>query len=148
MQSTARNFFTLAVLYAICGMILGLYMAISQNHAQMPVHAHTMVAGWLMSGFFAFFYYLFPAANRSRLAPVHFWLTAASGILLLVSLFFVLQGNPSVEPVTALASIGFFLGILLFAWIALPVVWNVHSGRVLGESANFVQGPQGSLTDR
>jgi hypothetical protein len=122
MTGAARNFLTLAIIYAICGMILGLVMGISQDHSQMPTHAHTMVAGWLMSGFFAFFYHLFPDINRSRLAMVHFWLTAASGIVMLVSLFLMFSGNPSVEPVTALASTAFFLCILLFAWIALPVL--------------------------
>ncbi|MET0545024.1 MAG: hypothetical protein ABWZ40_01820 [Caulobacterales bacterium] len=97
-------------------------MAISQDHSQMPVHAHTMVLGWVMSAIFAFFYHLFPAIGASRLAAVHFWLTAVSGITLLVSLFFVLNGNPAVEPITATASICFFLGILLFAWIASPVL--------------------------
>ena len=122
MKGVARNFFTLAIIYAICGMVLGLSMSISQDHSQMPVHAHTMVAGFLMSAVFAFFYHLFPAAAASRLAPVHFWLTAVSGIALLVSLYFMLDGNPAIEPVTAISSSLFFLGMLLFAWIALPIV--------------------------
>lgn len=122
MQGVARNFFILAIIYAICGMMLGLSMAISHDHTQMPVHAHAMVAGWLMSAVFAFFYHLFPVANASRLAPVHFWLTAVSGIALVVSLFFLLAGNTGVEPVTAISSIGFFIGIVLFAWIALPAI--------------------------
>jgi uncharacterized membrane protein len=122
MQGVARNFFVLALVYAICGMLLGLAMAISQDHTQMPVHAHTLVAGFLMSSVFAFFYHLFPAARASRLAPVHFWLTTVSGICLLVSLSFVLAGNSNVEPVTAISSVVFFLAMLLFAWIALPVV--------------------------
>lgn len=122
MQGVARNFFVLALVYAICGMMLGLAMAISHDHTQMPVHAHTLVAGFLTSAIFAFFYHLFPAARTSRLASVHFWLTAVSGIILLLSLYFVLAGNPAIEPVTAISSLGFFAAMLLFAWIALPVV--------------------------
>jgi len=122
MTGAARNFLGLAIIYAVCGMLLGLVMGLSQDHSQMPTHAHTMVAGWLMSGFVAFFYHLFPEINRSRLAMVHFWLTAASGIVMLISLFFVFGGNPAAESITGVASIVFFLGILLFAWIALPVL--------------------------
>lgn len=122
MTGAARGFFILAIVYAIAGMLLGLAMAISHDHAQMPTHAHAMVLGWLMSGFFAFFYHLFPDIGRSRLAQVHFWLTGASGIVLLVSLYFLTAGNEAIEPVTALSSIAFFVGTLLFAWIALPVV--------------------------
>ena len=122
MQGVARNFFTLAIVYAVCGMALGLSMAISHDHSQMPVHAHSMVAGWLMSAVFAFFYHLFPWAGESRLAKMHFWLTAVSGIALLVSLFVLLTGNEAVEPVTAISSIGFFLAMGLFVLVALPVI--------------------------
>jgi len=122
MTGAARNFFILALIYAICGMLLGLYMGLSQDHTQMPTHAHAMVLGWLMSGFFAFFYHFFPEIGRSWLAKVHFWFTAAAGIVLLVSLYFVVGGNTQLEPVTGISSILYFVGLLLFAWIALPVL--------------------------
>jgi len=122
MTGVARLFFILAIAYAILGLLLGLHMSISQDHSQMPTHAHMMVLGWLMSAVFAFFYHLFPDVGRSRLAQIHFLLTAASGIILLVTLYMFLAGNIAVEPVLATASIGFFLAMLLFAWIAIPVV--------------------------
>jgi cbb3-type cytochrome oxidase subunit 1 len=127
MHGIARNFFTLAIGYAIAGMILGLAMSISHDHAQMPTHAHIMVAGWLMSAVFAFFYQLVPAASASRLAPAHFWLTAVSGVGLVVGLFFLLGGNPGIEPFVAASSIGFFASLLLFAWIALRVLWKADN---------------------
>jgi hypothetical protein len=122
MTGTARLFFILAIAYGIIGMLLGLHMAISQDHTQMPTHAHTMVLGWLMSAVFAFFYHLFPDIGRSRLAKIHFLLTAIAGILLLVTLFMFLSGNVAIEPVLAGSSIAFFLGMLLFAWIAQPAL--------------------------
>jgi cbb3-type cytochrome oxidase subunit 1 len=122
MQGVARRFFTLAIIMGIMGMMLGLSMAMSHDHIEMPVHAHTMVAGWLMSAVFGFFYHLFPAARQNKLANIHFWIHAVSVIVLVVSLYFVLAGNEAIEPVTAVASIIFFLGMLLFAWIAIPVI--------------------------
>ncbi|MFI0842591.1 hypothetical protein [Mesorhizobium sp. IMUNJ 23232] len=119
MHGVARNFFTLAILYAVCGMALGLHMSITHDHSQMPVHAHAMVAGWLMSAVFAFFYHLVPTAGSSRLAMVHFWLTAVSGLMLIVGLYFLLAGNTAIEPVVAIGSLVFYAGILLFAFIAL-----------------------------
>jgi len=124
MQGTARLFFTLAVIYAICGMLLGIHMAMSHNHLQMPTHAHTMVAGWVSSAIFAFYYHLNPGDNRSGISRVHFVLQAVSGIVLVVSLFFLLQNNEAIEPVTAIASIGYLLGMILFAWIALRSMWK------------------------
>ena len=122
MTGTARLFFILAIAYGIVGMMLGLHMSISQDHTQMPTHAHTMVLGWLMSAVFAFFYHFFPEIGRSRLARIHFLLTAVAGILLLVTLFMFLSGNVAVEPVLAASSIAFFLGMVLFAWIARPAL--------------------------
>jgi hypothetical protein len=124
MQGVARNFFTLAIIYALCGMALGIHMAISQDHGQMPTHAHVMVAGWLMSTVFAFFYHLFPAAAARTLAKVHFWLTAASGIALVVGLYLLLAGNEAMEAVTGIGSIGFYAAMFLFAFIALPAVYK------------------------
>ena len=124
MQGNARNFFTLAIVYSLCGMALGLYMSISQDHTEMPTHAHTMTAGWLMSAAFAFFYHLVPQAERSRLAPVHFWLAAVSGIVLLIGLFFLVGGHPGIEPVVGIASIGFYLSTALFAVIALRAMYG------------------------
>lgn len=127
MNGVARNFFALAIVYALCGMALGLNMSISQDHSQMPTHAHTMVAGWLMSAVIAFFYHLVPQAASSRLAPVHFWLAAVSGIVLLVGLFFLLSGHPEIEPMVAIASLGFYASMILFAVIALPALFGSKS---------------------
>jgi cbb3-type cytochrome oxidase subunit 1 len=107
---------------AIAGMVLGLKMAMTHDYGQMPVHAHIMVAGWLMSAVFGFFYHLFPVARQNKLATIHFWMHTVGIVVLTVSLYIVLAGSPGVEPVTAASSILFFLGMLLFAWIAIPVV--------------------------
>ncbi|MBL8584333.1 MAG: hypothetical protein JNL61_19175 [Rhizobiaceae bacterium] len=135
MHGVARNFFVLAIVYALCGMALGLHMSISQDHSQMPTHAHTMAAGWLMSAVIAFFYHLVPRAAASRLAVVHFWLSAVSGIVLLVGLFFLLGGNPGVEPIVAAASMGFYAATLLFAVIALPALFGASAPSDAGRPA-------------
>lgn len=123
MHGVARNFFTLAIVYMLCGMALGLHMSIIHDHTQMPVHAHAMVAGWLMSAVFGFFYHLVPQAARSRLATPHFWLTAICGSTLIVGLYFLLAGNEGAEPIVATASMGFYAAAILFTFIALRALW-------------------------
>lgn len=122
MTGAARLFFSLALAYAVAGMALGIYMAASHDHGQMPTHAHIMVAGWLMSSVFAFFYHLFPEVGARTLATVHFWIQGLSGVVLVGSLFALLNGAEAIEPVTALASVGFLIGMLVFIWNALPVL--------------------------
>ena len=122
MQGVARQFFILGIVLGIAGMMLGISMAMSHDHLEMPVHAHVMVVGWLMSAVFGFFYHFFPVARQNKLANIHFWLHAVGIIVLVVSLYFVIAGNTAVEPITAIASLMVFAGLLLFAWIAIPVV--------------------------
>jgi len=55
---------------------------------------------------------------------VHFWLTAISGIALMIGLYFELAGDPEIEPVLASSSMGFYAGMLLFAFISLPAIWK------------------------
>jgi|SRR5688572_13214006 cbb3-type cytochrome oxidase subunit 1 len=135
MQGVARNFFTLAIIFSVLGMMLGLSMAMSHDHAQMPTHAHIMVLGWVMSSIFAFFYHLVPAARSSRLAIVHFWLSALSSIGLVIGLFLLYGGNPSAEPIAAICSMGFFAATLLFAFIALRVLWGAETAGAAGRVA-------------
>ena len=124
MQGAARLFFTLAIIYVILGMILGLEMAITKDHGEMVTHAHLMLVGWVTSALIAYFYHQFPSVSSKPIATFHFWFQAASTVVMLGSLFLLYGGNPSVEPGAAVGSIGFALSMLLFAYIALPVVWK------------------------
>ena len=124
MQGAARLFFTLAIVYAIAGLVLGLVMAISQDHSEMPTHTHIMLAGWVSSAIFAFFYHLFPAVGSKGISIFHFWLQTAFSVVMMVSLYFFYGGNVAFEPGAAVGAIGYALGVLLFAYIALPVIWK------------------------
>jgi cbb3-type cytochrome oxidase subunit 1 len=135
MQGVARNFFTMAVIYSIVGMMLGLSMAMSHDHSQLPTHAHIMVLGWVMSAVFAFFYHLVPAARASRLASIHFWLAAISSIGMVVGLFVLYGGNPSIEPLLAVSALAYFAATLLFAFIALSALWRSEGAGATGRVA-------------
>ena len=135
MQGAARNFFTMAVIYALVGMTLGLSMAMSQNHEQLPTHAHIMVLGWLMSAVFAFFYHLVPAARNSKLATIHFWLAAVSSVGMVVGLYILYGGNPSIEPVLGISAMAYFAATVLFAFIALRALWSSETAETAGQTA-------------
>ncbi len=135
MQGVARNFFTLAVIYSLVGMTLGLSMAMSQDHSQLPTHAHIMVLGWLMSAMFAVFYHLMPAARASRLATVHFWLAAISSVGMVVGLFILYGGNPAIEPMLGISAIAYFVATILFAYIALNALWRSEGAGAVQSAA-------------
>jgi cbb3-type cytochrome oxidase subunit 1 len=122
MTGLAARFFGPAVVYAVLGMALGLVMGITKDHSQMPTHAHLLVIGWVSFAIFGFFYHLFPQAAASRLAVAHFWLAQASFVLLIAGLFLLFSGHADVDPIAAVASIGYLVSMILFAVVALPVV--------------------------
>ena len=135
MQGVARNFFTLAVVYSLVGMTLGLSMAMSHDHSQLPTHAHIMVVGWLMSAVFAVFYHLMPVARASRLATIHFWLAAISSLGMFTGLFVLYGGNPVIEPVLGVSAMAYFAATVLFAFIALRALWGGETAGATGRVA-------------
>jgi hypothetical protein len=125
MIGTARVFFIGSIAFGLLGIVLGLAMAISQDHSAMPAHAHVLVIGWLSFAVFGFFYHLFPTAAASMAARIHCWLATVSAPLLFVAVYLVVTGNTAVEPLAATASIAYALSYVAFAAAAWPVLMQV-----------------------
>ena len=123
MQGVARNFFTLAVVYSLCGMALGLHMAITNDHGQMPTHAHIMVIGWVSFFLFGIYYLQFGKVTSRALSLTHFWLAQCAFIALVTGLWLIYSGRNQFEPVAAVSSIAYALSFLVFAAAAAPVFW-------------------------
>jgi hypothetical protein len=102
----------IAALYLIAGIILGIVMAASQDHSQMPLHAHLNLLGWVTLGMVGIWYRVQPEAAQTRLAKAHFWLHNLALPVLAVGLFVLLRGHPQVEPILAIASITIGIGVL------------------------------------
>ena len=102
----------IAGLYLIAGISLGIFMAASHDHSQMPLHAHLNLLGWVTLGLVGIWYRVQPEASTTKLAKAHFVLHNLALPVLAVGLFFVLRGNESIEPVLAVASITIGIGAL------------------------------------
>lgn len=126
MQGLAARYFGSAIVYAILGMALGLYMGMSKDHSQMPTHAHLLVIGWVSFALFGVFYHLFPRAAEGLLAKVQFWLAQVSLVALVVGLFLLFRGNEGADPIAGVSSIGLLVSMALFGIIALPVLRGRH----------------------
>jgi cbb3-type cytochrome oxidase subunit 1 len=99
MRGLGKGFFVSALVYGVLGMLLGLHMAISNNHGQMPTHAHIMVIGWVSFAIFGLFYAMFENFVPQALARIHFWLAQVSLAALVVGLLLVYSGRPQFEPI-------------------------------------------------
>ena len=111
-----RKFILTAFGYAILGLVLGIYMAASKNHAQYVTHAHIMLIGFLLSFIYGLCHKLWLNNSTSRLAVVQFYVHQAGTAIILLGLFLVYgQFVPldTIDPVMAIASIAVLVGVIL-----------------------------------
>jgi cbb3-type cytochrome oxidase subunit 1 len=108
-------FIRIAVVYLFAGALLGLVMGITQRFTLVPVHAHVLLLGWASLALAGVVYHLYPAASRTRLARLHFWLHNAGLPVFMIGLGLVLSGTASLLPVVAAAAVIVVIGLALFA---------------------------------
>ncbi|MGR2769769.1 TonB-dependent receptor [Photobacterium sp. GSS17] len=111
-----RKFILCSFGYAILGLLLGIYMAASHNHGQLVTHAHTMLAGFVVSFIYGLCHKLWLKNGNSALAHVQFWVHHLS-VLILISGLFLLYGQfiapELLDKILALASMIFLVGMVL-----------------------------------
>jgi cbb3-type cytochrome oxidase subunit 1 len=108
-------FIRIAVVYLFAGALLGLVMGITQRFTLVPVHAHVLLLGWASLALAGVVYHLYPAASRTRLARMHFWLHNAGLPVFMIGLGLVLSGTASLLPIVAGAAVVVVIGLALFA---------------------------------
>lgn len=117
-------FLAVAVILATIGMGVGIYMGISEDHTLAPAHAHNNLVGWVTLAIYGFYYKLVPAAGRSRLALVHFWLAVVGGATIGLGIAMAAQGQSLLVQISSLLVIA---AMVLFAYI----VWTNRASLAL-----------------
>jgi hypothetical protein len=113
----SKAFLCFAVLFAIVGMSLGLWMGSHEDFTLAPVHAHINLLGWVTMFLAGLFYNAFPE-RAGILARTHLAL-AVIGLLVMapglagLKLGYVSWGG----PMTGIGSIIVFAAMILFAFI-------------------------------
>jgi cbb3-type cytochrome oxidase subunit 1 len=116
------QFLKIAVVYLFIGATLGIIMGITQKFTLAPVHAHLLLLGWASLALAGIVYHLYPAAAKTRLARIHFWLHNLALPVFMLGLGLLLTGTGSALPVVALAATLVLVGLALFA---LNVLLNI-----------------------
>jgi hypothetical protein len=105
-------FLLLATVLLICGAALGIVMGAQENFQLTPVHAHLNLAGWASLALFGLTYRAYPQLASTRLAGLHFIISATGSLLLPIGIgFAVLRNSPGLAIV---ASMLWLLGALIF----------------------------------
>ncbi|MBF9197911.1 hypothetical protein [Microvirga terrestris] len=121
--------FRLAVLFVIAGMAMGIGMAMTQNHAIMPAHAHLNLLGWVSLFLFGIYYERRPALDTSRLAMIQVVLWSIGTVVLTLAVAAIHLGYTAADPIAALASLLVLAGMILFAYFVFRPARDLAPGR-------------------
>lgn len=117
-MNISRLFLVIGSLYLLVGIILGMYMGSIEDFTLAPVHAHINLLGFTLMTVFGITYRVIPALAGNVLARAHFWLHQLGGLVLLIGLFLLKNGNmaPGVTAITMpVSSIVVFVGMACWA---------------------------------
>ncbi|CAN7660762.1 hypothetical protein [Mesorhizobium sp. LjNodule214] len=118
MPRVSELFFKTALVFLIVGIAVGLHMAISEDHAAFPAHAHINLLGWVTSAIFGGYYALNPAKAARRIAMVHYGLYTLGLVVMLPALYLMLaKGNTAIEPLVAAGSMIVAAAVLVFGFV-------------------------------
>lgn len=105
-------FLLLATVLLICGAVLGITMGMKQDFQLTPVHAHLNLAGWASLALFGLTYRAYPQLASTKLAGLHFIVSATGSVLLPIGIgLAVLRNSPGLAIVGAML---WLLGVLIF----------------------------------
>jgi len=120
MSRISIAFFGAAVLYALFGMLLGMYMGASNDHSMAPVHAHINLLGWASLAIMGAFYGLAGAQAPTTLAWANFGFSNLGNLMALPMVAMIQAGKPPIVPVLLGGEVAIVLGMVLFG-VALIV---------------------------
>ncbi len=112
----ARRFIIVGLGFALLGLLLGIYMAASQNHLQMVAHAHILLVGFVLNFVYGTLYHVWQLPDDTTLAKVQFYAHQAGAVVLSAGLF-MLYGQMApmqvLEPILAIASLSILAGMII-----------------------------------
>jgi hypothetical protein len=118
-ERVARWHLLFGLTFAALGMLLGIAMAMSHNHVEMPAHAHLMLLGFVVSTLYAIVYRLWLQATSVRLAVVQTALHETGATVMGLGLALMFGGivaEASIEPVLAAGALCALAGVALMIW--------------------------------
>lgn len=114
MGNYTKKYYLTAAIYGFLALLVGLYMAITQDHSQLTTHAHFVLIGWVSFFLFALFYQQYEEKLDTKMVGCHFWLSQISLIGLVTGLGLIYGGMMEYEFIAAISSIGYTLSFLTF----------------------------------
>ncbi|WP_374469388.1 hypothetical protein [Phenylobacterium sp.] len=114
MPRISTAFFATAVLYALAGMSLGMFMGATQDFTMRPLHAHINLLGWATLALMGAFYGVAGDRAPVRLGWTVFVMANLGNLMLLSMLAQILQGKPPILPILMGGEVLVVLAMALF----------------------------------
>lgn len=117
-MNISRGFLVIGSLYIIVGIVIGMYMAASQDHTLAPAHAHINLLGFALMMIFGLAYRVIPTMATPMLAKAHFWMHQIGTLVLTTMLVLLFSGKiteASMAPLAPIAQLLILLGVVSFA---------------------------------
>jgi hypothetical protein len=111
---TSAWFLRFGVVFALIGVVLGIYMGKAHDFTLMTVHAHINLVGWVSFFLAGLFYAVRPAADN-RLAVAHIAAALPGMIALTTGIFGSVTGQAWGPLLAILGSFLVLAGFILFA---------------------------------
>lgn len=118
MKHLPHYFLTVAILQALAGMGLGIFMGITGDYTLAPAHAHNNLLGWVSMAIFGLYYAVAGEVALRRLSAIHFLLALVANLVFPVGIGLVVSGKG--ESLSVVGSLLEVFSMLLFGFI----VWT------------------------
>jgi hypothetical protein len=117
-MSISSLFFRTAILIAIAGILLGIFMGMNQDFRLAHMHAHLNLLGWVSFFIFGGYYALVPRAAQGVLPKVHYTLCLLGLIAFMAGLTSIaLEAEVKLVALAIVGSLLLLLGFVAFAVI-------------------------------
>jgi hypothetical protein len=117
-MSMPSLFFRTAILLAIAGIVLGVFMGVNQDFRLAHLHAHLNLLGWVSFFIFGGYYALAPQAAVGMLPKVHYGLCLIGLLVFMTGLAGIgLADDDDMAPFAAAGSLLILAGFVIFALI-------------------------------
>ncbi|GIL39885.1 hypothetical protein [Roseiterribacter gracilis] len=126
MKDVAGLHFRAAVLCALTGMVMGIFMGVTEDHSARDAHAHLNLLGWVSLMLYGLYLRAHPAMATGKLAGAQFVVAVIGVVVMIASLWMMAMGN--FELGRAMVPFGAMLTLCSMLMFAL-LVFRTKSSR-------------------
>ena len=106
----------ISVVYLVIGILLAMYMSITENMTLSTVHSHLSCMGWTMLALSGLVYNLFPDLEKMVLSKIYFWLANIGLPIMIIGVTLYLYDQTGlIKTIISIGAIMVSVAVILFS---------------------------------